>query len=112
MNYEKKLIKCTKYVCARCKYRCRFGTAPSGQQHLYNYCCNYLEMTNESRIFDEHGNMRHSAEYCDKFERGKQSRPRFDWVAHTGGSFDGLQVDKPILDRDKGVEAPEGTDLG
>ena len=69
-------------------------------------------MTNESRIFDEHGNMRHSAEYCDKFERGKQSRPRFDWVAHTGGSFDGLQVDKPILDRDKGVEAPEGTDLG
>ena len=101
------MVKCTKQICAKCKYRCRFGTAPSGQQKLYNFCCNYLEITGESRIFDEHGNPRFGAEWCDKFERGKIAQPRFDWVAHTKGLFNGTQVDKPLLDYHGGIRAPE-----
>ena len=73
------LVKCTKNVCARCKYRCRFGTAPSGAQKLYNFCCNYLEITGTSRIF-ENGHRRDIEKgYCDKFEPGKPIPAKLDW---------------------------------
>ena len=104
------MVKCTKYVCAMCKYRMRFGTAPSGQQKLYNFCCNYLEITGHSRIFVE-GKRQYDADYCDKFERGKIAQPRFDWVAHTGGKLgNAVQVDKPLLDHYGGNSSPEGSE--
>ena len=76
------LIKCTKYKCAKCKYRCRFGTAPSGKQTVYNFCCNYLEVMGSSRIF-ENGSMKYDPKLCDKFEAGEPLPERIDWCQHT-----------------------------
>ena len=76
------LIKCTKYKCAKCKYRCRFGTAPSGKQTVYNFCCNYLEVMGSSRIF-ENGSMKYDPKLCDKFEIGQPLQGQIDWSRRT-----------------------------
>ena len=75
------LIKCTKQKCAKCKYRCRFGTSPSGVQTVYNFCCNYLEIMGHSRIFED-SSMQYDPKYCDKFEEGKPVPAKIDWCQH------------------------------
>lgn len=39
--------------------------------HGNGYCCNYLTIMNESRIFQD-GVAAYDPKYCDKYEKGKQ----------------------------------------
>lgn len=64
-----KLIKVSSNVCAMCVYRMRNTTSFTG------WCCNYLDITGHSRLF-ENGVKTHSAEYCDKFQRGAQIKTK------------------------------------
>lgn len=72
-------VKCSKKICAICKYRMRFGTAPGNKRVTsYNYSCNYLEITGHSRIF-ENGKKKYDSQYCDKFEEGNAITQRAAW---------------------------------
>lgn len=59
-----KLVRATQSRCSKCQYRMRIS-------HGNGYCCNYLTIMNESRIFQD-GVAAYDPKYCDKYEKGKQ----------------------------------------
>ena len=60
-----KLVRATQNRCSKCQYRMRTSHGGNG------YCCNYLTIMNESRIFRD-GVTVYDPKYCDKYEKGKQ----------------------------------------
>ena len=62
-----RLVKATKEICEMCRFR-------SG---IPEHGCNYSEIEGHSRIFID-GKMAYDPEYCDKFERGKRQRIRYE----------------------------------
>lgn len=61
------MVKTTPQTCAKCKYRCQIDQ---------RITCNYLAITNHSRVFVK-GGAAYDPAYCDKYEPGKQlKQPR------------------------------------